>query len=65
VSAKEEFMRQYKDHLETWGPHCGAPKSVFKGHLDKLLRTNVSATEERLKAADYPLKPAATQGPTE
>lgn len=23
--------------LETWGPHCGAPRDVFRGHLVRLL----------------------------
>lgn len=25
------------DFMQTWGPHCGAPRSVFLGHLCKLL----------------------------
>lgn len=25
------------DYLETWGPNCGAPREVFRGHLVKLL----------------------------
>lgn len=24
-------------HLSTWGPHCGAPRSVFAGHLKVLI----------------------------
>ena len=26
------------DFLETWGRHCGAPRTVFRGHLCKLLQ---------------------------
>ena len=25
-----------KDFLETWGSHCGAPRSVFAGHVKVL-----------------------------
>ena len=34
LTAKE----QYDEFLSTWGPHCGAPLSVLKGHLDALIR---------------------------
>jgi hypothetical protein len=37
MTKKEIFNDAYADHMETWGPHCGAPKLVYKGHLDKLL----------------------------
>ncbi len=41
------YEDEYAEHMLTWGPHCGAPKSVYKGHLDKLLRTALDAVRER------------------
>lgn len=31
------FSELLEDHLSTWGPHCGAPLEVYKGHLRTLL----------------------------
>ena len=33
----EENLPEVHDHLETWGPHCGAPRAVYRGHLVKML----------------------------
>ena len=43
------FEEEYQSHLDTWGPNCGDPKSVYKGHLDKLL--NVAIASERESCA--------------
>ena len=32
-----EKSTPYEEHLATWGPNCGAPFAVYKGHLDALL----------------------------
>jgi hypothetical protein len=37
MSTFEKYKQAYLDHVATWGPNCGAPKSVYKGHLDSLL----------------------------
>lgn len=26
-----------REFMETWGPYCGAPREVFRGHLMRLL----------------------------
>ncbi len=39
----EEFLQEYADHLETWGPNCGAPLGVYVGHLNILLRKLIDA----------------------
>lgn len=33
----EENIEALHHFLETWGPHCGAPREVFRGHLVKML----------------------------
>jgi len=33
----EDNMQPVKDHLDTWGPHCGAPKEVYRGHLIQMI----------------------------
>jgi hypothetical protein len=40
VSYRDQYAKEYLDFMETWGPHCGAPKAVFKGHIDKLIATH-------------------------
>ena len=32
-----ETIPQIKEHLRTWGPHCGAPYRVYRGHLVLLI----------------------------
>ena len=32
-----DFESELKSHLETWGTNCGAPLSVYAGHLQRLL----------------------------
>lgn len=32
---------EYAAFLETWGEHCGAPRSVFRGHLNCLIRAEL------------------------
>jgi hypothetical protein len=36
--------------LSTWGPHCGAPRSVFEGHFRTLLREVFDEIENRAEA---------------
>lgn len=33
----EENIPQLASHLETWGPHCGAPRKVYLGHIVRML----------------------------
>lgn len=33
------FDEEYASHMKIWGPHCGAPKSVYAGHLQVLLNS--------------------------
>lgn len=33
----EDQTPAIRGHLETWGPHCGAPRYVYRGHLVRLL----------------------------
>lgn len=48
MTAKERFLTEYLNHLETWGRNCGAPPGVYQGHLDILLRARVAAEEDRV-----------------
>jgi hypothetical protein len=36
-SAIDGRTPDYQEFLRTWGSHCGAPKSVFQGHLNALI----------------------------
>ena len=36
--AMEKAHPALHDFLETWGKYCGAPRSVFRGHLCKMLQ---------------------------
>lgn len=47
VTAEENFLRELADHLATWGPHCGAPQSVYEGHLRALLRAHAEYVNTR------------------
>ncbi len=40
------YADEYVSHLLTWGPNCGAPRSVYQGHLDVLLRSARDAERE-------------------
>ena len=40
------FDREYESHMATWGPHCGAPKSVYAGHLKVLIDAAIQAERE-------------------
>lgn len=33
----EDNIKAVADHLDTWGPHCGAPRNVYRGQLIKML----------------------------
>ncbi len=44
--ASKPYPEEYADHLATWGSHCGAPKSVYKGHLDILIAAAVAVERE-------------------
>ncbi len=35
--ATVDAAKAIHEHLSTWGPHCGAPRSVFAGHLKALI----------------------------
>jgi hypothetical protein len=35
--------QEYASFLKTWGAHCGAPKSVFQGHLNCLVQAELRA----------------------
>jgi hypothetical protein len=37
--ATEKAHPALHEFLETWGPHCGAPRAVFRGHLVKLIQS--------------------------
>lgn len=37
--------------LSTWGPHCGAPKAVFEGHLRKMIMATVEELKEKFNTA--------------
>lgn len=39
------------DFLEMWGKHCGAPRTVFRGHLIALLR-GIDAMNVRPEGVD-------------
>ena len=32
-----ETLPQIREHLQTWGPHCGAPYAVYRGHLVSMI----------------------------
>jgi hypothetical protein len=40
------FLKAYEDHMEMWGPHCGAPIGVYAGHLRILLDSLIEACAE-------------------
>ena len=35
--AAQSALPPLNEHLETWGNHCGAPFSVYRGHLVRML----------------------------
>src|SRR5262245_21445258 len=37
---------EYRSFLKTWGTHCGAPLSVFQGHLNCLVQAELRAAGE-------------------
>jgi hypothetical protein len=46
--AQSPFEIELENHLETWGPHCGAPLGVYAGHLRILLLSAQIDELERL-----------------
>lgn len=51
VRSTDWLERQLKDYFDTWGPHSGAPRSVFEGHWRALLADIFDNIEERAEAA--------------
>lgn len=51
TDAEREFAKEWESHMETWGPHCGAPKSVYEGHLRALLKAYRMALLAKREAA--------------
>jgi hypothetical protein len=49
-SKRDIFNEEYELHLSTWGPNCGAPLDVYKGHLDVLLKAARELAEEKIEA---------------
>lgn len=39
-----------KPWLETWAPHCGAPKDVFEGQAKNMVRLLLDEIESRAEA---------------
>lgn len=33
----ERHLPPLAHHLSIWGPHCGAPRAIYRGHLVRLL----------------------------
>jgi hypothetical protein len=33
----EHNIGSIREFFDTWSPHCGAPKEVFKGHVVRML----------------------------
>jgi hypothetical protein len=42
---------EYREFLATWARHCGAPASVFQGHLNALLQAELRAAGTDVLAA--------------
>jgi DNA polymerase-3 subunit epsilon len=40
IAGEKSFPDILESHLSTWGPSCGAPLSVYRGHLEKLLEAH-------------------------
>ena len=47
--------KEVEDFIETWARYCGAPKSVFIGHLDKMLESVVKDHESRISSLEAAL----------
>ncbi len=48
-AAEQAFADEYATHMSTWGPNCGAPKSVYEGHLKKLLEAQRKAINAKVR----------------
>lgn len=63
--ADPAFLAEYDSHISTWAAHCGAPKSVYIGHLEKLLQAAVKAEREacaRIADSEEKMWAAGTSG---
>lgn len=60
--AMEQAHPALHDFLETWGKHCGAPRTVFRGHLCKLLRALTAARAEVAPPRRYSIHAHASAG---
>lgn len=49
--------------IEMWARHCGAPASVFIGHLDKMLEDVVAEKDREIKQANEAIKTLAAGEP--
>ena len=47
--------KEVEDFIETWARYCGAPKSVFIGHVDKMLESVVKDHESRISSLEAAL----------
>ena len=48
----ENFAEALDLHLSTWGPNCGAPLAVYRGHLFKLLTSHAELCARSVEATD-------------
>ena len=46
--------------LSTWGPHCGAPKAVFEGHLRKMILEIERPLVKRVRELEDTVRQART-----
>ena len=53
------FEDQLKNHLETWGPNCGAPLAVYQGHLMALLKSHSEELREEIRSHRLAVRNAA------
>lgn len=60
--ADPAFLAEYDSHISTWAAHCGAPKGVYIGHIEKLLQAAIKAEREACaRIADSEAKSRAFQ----
>jgi hypothetical protein len=46
----EPWLERVGGWLDTWGPHCGAPRSVFEGQFRVILREIFDEIERRAES---------------
>ena len=50
VVGSTAWLERVGGWLDTWGPHCGAPRSVFEGQFRVILREIFDEIERRAEA---------------